>query len=116
MVVVHYQYFVMKYLQLVEYFEDGNGIISNVINHPSNAIGFTGIGHYLPHKNNLFAIGILKESNDNNNNCVYPTQDTIDDGSYPLRRPLQTNIIKNNNIELEIINKFIKFGLNATIG
>ena len=121
--------------------ENDNDIINLVkSDYFDNVIAFVGFGHYLRASVGLYAIPVAKTAKDL---FITPTQSSIDDGSYPLTRPLfmNTRNPKYNNINsrnddnydydndndndiddgkgklvMQYISDFIIFGMNTTIG
>jgi phosphate transport system substrate-binding protein len=64
--------------------EDDNVLVQG-IQGDRNAIGFFGYAYYQENEDSLTAIQIDQEGS---GTCVAPSAETVDDGSYPLSRPL----------------------------
>ena len=64
--------------------EDDNVLVQGIQGSP-NAIGFFGFSYYEANRQQLKAIQVDQEGN---GTCVSPSAETVQDGTYPLARPL----------------------------
>ncbi|HAW50535.1 TPA: protein sphX [bacterium] len=87
--------------------EDDNVLVQGVA-FDRNALGYFGLAYYEENKDKLKLVAIV---NPDTNEAVYPSEETIIDGSYkPLSRPLFIYVNK-NSIKKEEIKEFINFYL-----
>jgi len=69
--------------------EDDNILVGGVSGSAA-AMGYFGLAYYLENQDSLFALPISKDGEE----YVYPTAETVIDGSYPLARPIYIYVNK----------------------
>jgi phosphate transport system substrate-binding protein len=85
--------------------EDDNVLVQGVSNDPY-ALGYFGYSYFIDNKDRLQAVAIKPEGGDE---YVYPTMETINDGSYvPLSREIYMYPLK-SALERPEVKKFIEF-------
>jgi phosphate transport system substrate-binding protein len=87
--------------------EDDNVLIEGVSGDP-NALGYFGYAYYVESQDVVTAVGLA--STEDLSDCVLPTAETIEDGSYPLSRPLFI-YVNRESLQDEAVQEFIRFYL-----
>ncbi|OZT80097.1 phosphate-binding protein [Marinococcus halophilus] len=92
--------------------EDDNVLVNGVAG-SQNAIGFFGYAYYAENQDSLKAVPIVPE--EDGNEGIEPSEETINDQSYPLARPLFT-YVKNESLQQnEDVVEYVRF-MNENAG
>ncbi len=95
--------------------EDDNVLVQGVSTDPY-ALGFFGIEYYLQNKDRLKLIPVDDQNDENGKGPVYPSTETIKDGTYqPLSRPLFVYVLK-ESLTKETVKSFMDFYLDNVSG
>jgi phosphate transport system substrate-binding protein len=87
--------------------EDDNVLVEGVTGDP-NSLGYFGLAYYEANQDVLNAVGI----DAGNGNCVVPSQQTVQDGTYaPLSRPLYV-YVKAESLQRPEVREFMRFYLD----
>tara|TARA_Y100001970_G_scaffold223680_1_gene275432 strand:+ start:4965 stop:5936 length:972 start_codon:yes stop_codon:yes gene_type:complete len=82
---------------------DDNVLVTGITG-SSGSLGYFGYAYYIENKEILKAIGV-----DAGDGCVFPSNQTIVDGTYPLSRPIFIYVNKNKLINQEHLYDFVDF-------
>jgi phosphate transport system substrate-binding protein len=82
--------------------EDDNILVQGVAG-DANSLGYFGYAYYLENQGRLKLVGV-----DRGAGCVLPSDATIEDGTYPLSRPLFI-YVKRGALERPVVREFLRF-------
>lgn len=85
--------------------EDDNVLVEGVSG-DVNALGYFGYAYYVESQDVVTAVALA--STDDLSDCVLPTPETIEDGSYVLSRPLFI-YVNRESLEDEAVQEFVRF-------
>jgi phosphate transport system substrate-binding protein len=82
--------------------EDDNILVQGVAG-DAGALGYFGFAYYASNQDRLKLVGV-----DGGSGCVLPSDQTIEDGTYPLARPLFI-YVKRASLERPVMREFVSF-------